>query len=137
MLKKNDWHENVRELVDENHEPMMVNEEDFEFKIPGLPHSIQKIENHANRHALQRDLQQSQSFYPFSQESKETTHEVGNIDYVKYSIWNPKHSAKYVYHTETSASSTARAGTSCEKEQRRIRNLSSTRWTSFQFLTTT
>ena len=41
-----------------------------------------------------------------------------------YSTWNPKRSAKYVYHTGTLASSTARAGTSCEKEQRRIRNLS-------------
>ena len=29
---------------------------------------------------------------------------------VNYSIWNPKHSAKYVYHTGTSASSIARAG---------------------------
>ena len=55
-------------------------EEDMDFKIPVLPHSIvkqlqsasvreliQKIENHPNRHALQRDLQQSQSFNPFSQ----------------------------------------------------------------------
>ena len=45
----------------ENHEPMMVNEADMEFKIPGLTHSvvnhaqsssvrqlIQKIENHPN-----------------------------------------------------------------------------------------
>ena len=44
-------------------------EEDMDFKVPGLPHSIvkhaqsasvreliQKIENHPNRHALQRDL---------------------------------------------------------------------------------
>ena len=58
-------------------------EEDMDFKIPGLPHStvkqlysasvrewIQKIENHPNRHALQRDLQQNQSLNPFSQESK-------------------------------------------------------------------
>ena len=48
-------------------------EEDMDFKVPGLPHSIvkhaqsasvreliQKIENHPNRHALQRDLRQSQ-----------------------------------------------------------------------------
>ena len=46
----------------------------MDFKIPELSHSIvkqlqsasarelsQKIENHPNRHALQRDLQQSQS----------------------------------------------------------------------------
>ena len=58
-------------------------EEDMDFKIPGLPHStvkqlhsasvrelIQKIENHPHRHALQRDLQQSPSFNPFSPESK-------------------------------------------------------------------
>ena len=57
-------------------------EGDVDFKIPGLPHSsvkqlpsakvrelIQKIENHPNRHALQRHLQQSQSFNPFSPES--------------------------------------------------------------------
>ena len=48
---------------DENHQPMMVNEADMDFKIPGLPHSfvkhaqsasvrqlIQKIENHPNHH---------------------------------------------------------------------------------------
>ena len=63
------------------------------FKNSGLPHStvkqlqsanvrelIHKIENHPNRHALQRDLQQSQSFNPFSQESKQMLHEVGNIE---------------------------------------------------------
>ena len=61
-----------------------INKEDIDFNIPGLAHStvkqlhgasvrdlIQKIENHPNRHALQRDLQQSQPFNPFSQESKE------------------------------------------------------------------
>ena len=50
-----------------------INEGDIDFNIPGQPHSavkqlhgvsdrelIQKIENHPNRHALQRDLQQSQ-----------------------------------------------------------------------------
>ena len=55
---------------DESHESMMVNEADMDFRIPGLPHSvvkyaqstivrqlIQKIENHPNRQALQRDLQ--------------------------------------------------------------------------------
>ena len=54
-------------------------EADMDFKIPGLPHSIvkhaqsasvreliQKIENHPNRHALQRDLRQNQSFNPIA-----------------------------------------------------------------------
>ena len=57
---------------DENHEPMMVNEADMDFRIPGLPHSvlkyaqstsvrqlIQKIENHPDRHALQKEIQQN------------------------------------------------------------------------------
>ena len=78
---------------DENHEPMMVNEADMDFRIPGLPHSvvkhaqstsvrelIQKIENHPNRHALQQDLRQSQSLNPFSPESKQMIRDVGNIE---------------------------------------------------------
>ena len=49
---------------------------------------------------------------------------------------NPKRSAKYVYHTGTLASSVARAGTSCVKEEGKIRNSSSIRWTFFQFPST-
>ena len=65
----------------------------MDFRIPGLPHStvkqlqsasvrelIQKIEKHPDRHALQRDLQQSQSFNPFSPESKHMIQDVGNIE---------------------------------------------------------
>ena len=64
---------------DVSHESMMVNEADMDFRIPGLPHSvvkhaqstsvrelIQKIENHPNRHALQQELRQNQSFNPLS-----------------------------------------------------------------------
>ena len=78
-------------------------EEDMDLKIPGLPRStvkqlqsasvrelIQKIENHRNRHALQRDLQQSQSFNPFSQESKQMIHEVGNIELCELLDVEPK-----------------------------------------------
>ena len=78
---------------DENHESMMVNEADMDFRIPGLPHSvvkhaqstsvrelIQKIENHPNRHALQQDLRQNQSFNPISPESKQMIRDVGNIE---------------------------------------------------------
>ena len=78
-------------------------EEDMDFKIPGIPHSIvkqahnasvpeliQKMENHPNRHALQRDLQLSQSFNPFSQESKEMIHEVGNIELCELLDTEPK-----------------------------------------------
>ena len=82
-------------------------EEDIDFKIPGLPHStvkqlhsasvrelIQKIENHPYRHALQRDLQQSQSFNPFSQESKQMIHEVGNIELCELLDTEPKTQCK-------------------------------------------
>ena len=88
---------------DENHEPMMVNEADMDFKIPGLPHSvvkhaqsasvrelIQNIENHPNRHALQQDLRQNQSFNPFSPESKQMIHEVGNIELCELIETEPK-----------------------------------------------
>ena len=52
-------------------------------------------------------------------------------------MWNPKHSAKYVCRTGTLASSTARAGTSCEMERRRTRNSSSTLSISSRFPITT
>ena len=84
-----------------------INEEDIDFNIPGLPHSTvkqlhgasvrdlsQKIENHPHRHALQRDLQQSQSFNPFSQESKQMVHEVGNIELCELLDTEPKAQCK-------------------------------------------
>ena len=77
-------------------------EDDMDFNIPVLPHSIvkqlqsasvreliQKIENHPNRHALQRDLQ-SQSFNPFSQESKEMVLEVENTELCEFLDTEPK-----------------------------------------------
>ena len=82
-------------------------EEDMDFKIPGLPHSIvkhaqsasvreliQKIENHPNRHALQRDLRQSQAYNPFSPESKQMIHEVGNIELCELLETEPKTQCK-------------------------------------------
>ena len=64
---------------DVSHESIMVNEADMDFRIPGHSHSvvkhaqstsvrqlIQKIKNHPNRHALQQDLRQNQSFNPLS-----------------------------------------------------------------------
>ena len=62
---------------------------------------------------------------------------LGTPNCVNYSIWNPKHSAKYVHHVGTWASSIARADTSCETEQRRTRNSSSTPWISSRFQITT
>ena len=92
---------------DENHEPMMVNEADMDFRIPGLPHSvvkyaqstsvrqlIQKIENHPDRHALQKDLRQNQSFDPFSPESKQMIRDVGNIELCELLETEPKTQCK-------------------------------------------
>ena len=57
-----------------------INEENIDFKIPGVPNStvkrshgvnvqnlIQKIENHPQRQALQSDLQQHRQFQSFQQ----------------------------------------------------------------------
>ena len=78
---------------DVNHESIMVNEADMDFRIPGLPHSvvkhaqstsvrelIQKIENHPDRHALRQDLRHNQPFNPFSPESKQMIQDVGNVE---------------------------------------------------------
>ena len=82
-------------------------EDDMGFNIPGLPYSmvkqahsasvrelIQQIENHPNRHALQRDLRQRQSFNPFSPESKQMIHEVGNIELRELLDTEPKAQCK-------------------------------------------
>ena len=82
-------------------------EADMDFRIPGLPHSfvkhaqsasvrelIQKIENHPNRHALQRDLRQRQSFNPFSPESKQMIRDVGNIELCELLETEPKTQCK-------------------------------------------
>ena len=81
----------------------MVNEADMDFRIPGLPHYvvkhaqstivrelIQKIENHPDRHALQQDLRQNQSFNPFSPESKQIIQDVGNIELCELLDTEPK-----------------------------------------------
>ena len=80
-----------------------INEEDIGFNIPGLPHSavkqlhginvrdvIQQIENHPQRQALQRDLQQHRAFNPFSAESKDMINEVGNIELCELLDVEPK-----------------------------------------------
>ena len=98
-----DEHREIASFNTDNEFNRKINEEDIDFNIPGLPHStakqlhsasvqelIQKIDKHPNRHALQRDLQQSQSFNPFSQESKEMIHEVGNIELCELLDMEPK-----------------------------------------------
>ena len=86
-------HRDIASFDTDNEFIRPINEEDIDLNIPGLPHStvkqlhgasvqylIQKIENHPHRHALQSDLQQRQQFNPFSKESKDMIHDVGNIE---------------------------------------------------------
>ena len=100
-------HREITTLNTDNELTREIIEEDIDFNIPGLPHStvkqlhgasvrelIQKIENHPHRHALQRDLQQSQSFNPFSPESKQMIHEVGNIELSELLDTEPKTQCK-------------------------------------------
>ena len=100
-------HREIALLNTDNEFNREIIEEDIDFNIPGVPHAtvkqlhgasvrdlIQKIENHPNRHALQRDLQQSQSFNPFSQESKQMIHDVGNIELCELLDMEPKTQCK-------------------------------------------
>ena len=103
-------HEVHREIMTLNIDNETIRErieEDMDFKILGLSHStvkqlqsvsvrelIQKIENHPNRHALQRDLQQSQSLNPFSPETKQMIHDVGNIELCESLDMEPKTQCK-------------------------------------------
>ena len=51
---------------------------------------IQKIENHPQRQALQRDLQQHRAFNPFSKESQDVIKEAGNTELCKILEVAPK-----------------------------------------------
>ena len=149
------WLVNCSDAV--HHEIKMLNtdnellreriEADMDFKLPGLPHSIvkhahstsvrqliQKIENHPDRHVLQQDLRQNQKI--LCPEPKQTIQDVGNIELCELLETEPKTQCTVCLYTGTLASSIARAGTSCVKEEVRISKSSSTRWTFFQFLST-
>ena len=102
-----DEHREIASVNTNNEFNRAINEEDIDFNIPGVPHStvkqlhgasvrdlIQKIENHPNRHALQRNLQQCQSFNLFSQESKQMIHEVVNIELCELLNMEPKAQCK-------------------------------------------
>ena len=81
----------------------MLNEVNMDFRIPGLPHSVvkhaqstsvrdlvQTIENHPNRHALQRDLQQNKAYNPFSTTTKQMIQDVGNVELFELFETDPK-----------------------------------------------
>ena len=85
----------------------MLNEVDIDFGIPGLPHSVvkqadncrvrelvKKIENHPHRQSLQRDLQQSKAYSPFSATSKKMIKDMGNVELFELFETDPKTQCK-------------------------------------------
>ena len=90
-----------------SHEQTMLNEVNIDFRIPGLPHSVvkhaenshvrglvKKIENHPDRHALQRDQRQNKAYNPFSAESERMVQEVGNVELFELFETDPKTQGK-------------------------------------------
>ena len=85
----------------------MLNEVNMDFRIPGLPHSVEKqaessrvrelvkkIENHPDRHVLQLDLQQNKAYNPFSATSKKMIKDVGNVELFESFETDPKTQCK-------------------------------------------
>ena len=152
-VKEQHAHEVHREIASfntDNEFNRATDEENIDFNIPGLPHSavkqlhrasvrelIQKIENHPNRHVLQRDLQQSQSFNPFSQESKQMIHEVGNIELCELLDMEPKSQCKVCLSYWDVGIVYCTCGHFLRNGTEENKNLSSTPWISSRFPTTT
>ena len=90
-----------------SHEQTMQHEVNMDFRIPGLPHSVvkhaessrvrelvKKIENHPDRHALQRDLRQNKVYNPFSTMTKQMIQDVGNVELFELFETDPKTQCK-------------------------------------------
>ena len=133
---------------DENHEHSMLNEDDIDFRIPGLPHSVVKqadnyrvrelvkqIENHPHRQALQHDLQQNNAYNPFSDKSKKMIMDMGFVELFELFETDPKTQCKecLLYWSESIVYCT------CEhllKESATNRGVIQKNWTFYQFQTT-
>ena len=70
-------------------------EVDIDFRVSGLSHAVvkqaenfrvrelvKKIENHAHRQDLQADVQQSNAYNPFSDDSRAMMREMGNVEFL-------------------------------------------------------
>ena len=104
-VKRSDQHKDADENVDADHvrtgrpfyeQPpglfTQCEDIDIDFRVSGLPHAVvkqaenfrvrelvKKIESHRHRRALQADLQQSNAYNPFSDESKVMIRDMGNV----------------------------------------------------------
>ena len=133
---------------DENHEHSMLNEDDIDFRIPRLPHSVAKqadnyrvrelvkqIENNPHRQALQHDLQQNNAYNPFSDKSKKMIMDMGYVELFELFDTDPKTQCKecLLYWSEGIVYCT------CEhllKERAANRGVIQKNWTFSQFQTT-
>ena len=128
---------------------MIVNEANIDFRIPRLPHSfvkhaqstsvrqlIQKIENHPDRHAFQKDLLLNQSFNPISPESKQMIRDVGNIELCELLETEPKTLYKVCLSYWNIGILNCTSGHFLHKERGANQQLSIIRWTFFQFRST-
>ena len=97
---------------DENLEPMMVNEADMDFRVPGQPHTVVKYAQSTSVRQLFRKLRTTQIDMLFNKIYNRINHLIPSVqnqnkwfrmwvtsNYVNYSRRNQKRSAKYVYHT--------------------------------------
>ena len=85
----------------------MLNEVDIDFRVSGLPHAVvkqadnyrvrelvKKIENHPHLQSLQRNLQQSNAYNPFSEKSKKIIKDMGNVELFELFETDPKTQCK-------------------------------------------
>ena len=84
-------------------------DENIDFNISGIPDAtvkrsqsinihdlIQRIESHPQKEAIQNDLEQHQSFNPFSDESKFAIMAAGTLNYARLSTWSRSCNARCV-----------------------------------------
>ena len=106
-------------------------------RVPAFDNWFRRSRTTPNRHALQRDLQQSQSFNPSVKNKNKWFMKLWNIELCELLDTEPKNAVQSMFiilghrhrllHVRTLL---------CEKEQRRIRMSFNTQWISFLFLTT-
>ena len=111
-----------------------INEEDIDFNIPGLPHSAVKQSHGTNVQGLIKRSSTTSTIQSFQQRMKRHDSCSWEHRIVRITRCATQSTVqKYACRTGTSASSTARAGTSCKRERRRTSNSSSTLSISSRF----
>ena len=102
-----------------------LEEVDIDFRVSGLPHAVvkqaensrvrefvKKIESHPHRQDLQADLQQSNTYNPFSENSMKMIQDMGNVELLSYARQFQKRTAQNAFFTGIRASFIALVGIS-------------------------